>query len=143
MGNYLLENRMETTVRSNTPSGSGVSQDSGSALNRASAHAAVDSIAGVAGEAARRAEPAIDRVAAMAHQAVNTAASVVAPTATWLTEQGATLKATQKKMVADTCDYVSANPMKSVGIAAMAGFVLSFALLLFRDRKRGAAPPHA
>ena len=134
---------MENTVRSNTSSGSGVSQDNGGALNRASAHAAVDSIAGAAGEAARSAEPAIDRVTAMAHQAVDTAASVVAPTATWLAEQGATLKVTQKRVVADTCNYVSANPMKSVGIAAMAGFVLSFALLLFRDRKRAAAPPPA
>ena len=135
---------MENTVRSSAPSAFGNSQDSSvGASNRASAHAAVDSIAGAADDAARRAEPAIDRVAAMAHQAVDTAASVVAPTATWLAEQGATLKVTQKRVVADTCNYVAANPMKSVGIAAMAGFVLSFALLLFRDRKRGAAPPAA
>ena len=133
---------MENNVRNSAPSAFGTSQDSGGASNRASAHAAVDSIAGAADDAARRAEPAIDRVAAMAHQAVDTAASVVAPTATWLAEQGATLKVTQKRVVADTCNYVSANPMKSVGIAAMAGFVLSFALLLFR-RKRGAAPPPA
>jgi ElaB/YqjD/DUF883 family membrane-anchored ribosome-binding protein len=140
-----MENQMETNVRSNTSSASAMSQDTAGPVNGAasSTHAVIDSIAGAADQAARRAEPAIDRVAAMAHQAVNTAASVVAPTANWLTEQGATLKATQKKMVADTCNYVSANPMKSVGIAAMAGFVLSFALLLFRDRKRGAAPPPA
>lgn len=96
-------------------------------MNKASssAHAAVDSIAGAADEAARKAKPAIDRVAAMAHQAVDKAADAAAPTADWLTEHGENLKATQKKLVADTCSYVSANPLKALGIAVAAGFLLS------------------
>ena len=43
----------------------------------------------------------------------------------WLVEQGDSLNATQKKLVADTCSYVSANPLKSVGIAVLVGFLLS------------------
>ena len=134
---------MENIVRSTPTPTSGISQDTVGTLNRASssAHAAVDSIAGAADEAARRAKPAIDRVAALAHQAVNSAANVAAPTADWLTEQGATLKATQKKVVADTCNYVNTNPLKAVGIAVVAGFVLSRALHLFSGGKRTAPRP--
>jgi ElaB/YqjD/DUF883 family membrane-anchored ribosome-binding protein len=60
---------------------------------------------------------------------VDKAAGVAAPTAGWLAEQGETLNTTQKKLVADTCDYISANPLKSVGIAVLAGFVLSRIIL--------------
>ncbi len=122
---------METTVRGNTPLTSGLSGNTDGTLNKASssAHAAVNSIAGAADEAARKAKPAIDRVAAMAHQAVDSAAGAAAPTADWLAEQGESLNATQKKLVADTCSYVSANPLKSVGIAVVAGFLLSRIIL--------------
>lgn len=122
---------MELTTRGNTPSTSGISNSTDGALNRASssAHAAVNSMANAADEAARKAQPAIDQVASMAHQAVDKAAHVVAPTADWLTEQGASLNATQKKLVDDTCHYISANPLKSVGIAVVAGFLLSRIIL--------------
>lgn len=122
---------METTAHGNTLSISGMSNVTEGTLNKASssAHAAVNSIAGAADKAARQAKPAIDRVAAMAHQAVDKAAGAAAPTADWLAEQGESLKATQKKLVADTCGYVSSNPLKSVGIALVAGFVLSRIIL--------------
>jgi ElaB/YqjD/DUF883 family membrane-anchored ribosome-binding protein len=122
---------METTLHGNTPSTSGMPNNNEGILNKASsiAHTAVSSMAGAADEAARKAKPAIDRVAAMAHQAVDKAAGVAAPTADWLSEQGESLNATQKKLVADTCGYVSANPLKSVGIAVVAGFLLSRIIL--------------
>jgi ElaB/YqjD/DUF883 family membrane-anchored ribosome-binding protein len=111
---------METTLRGNTSPASGLSGNTDGALNKASsgAHSAVNSIAGAA-------KPAIDRVAAIAHQAVDSAAGAAAPTADWLTQQGESLNAAPKKLVADTCSYVSANPLKSVGIAVVAGFLLS------------------
>jgi ElaB/YqjD/DUF883 family membrane-anchored ribosome-binding protein len=62
-------------------------------------------------------------------QAVDKAADAAAPTADWLTEHGESLKATQKKLVADTCSYVSANPLKAVAIAVVAGFLLSRIIL--------------
>ncbi|HEV2008042.1 MAG TPA: hypothetical protein VGQ88_04890 [Burkholderiales bacterium] len=122
---------METTARGNNASSSGISNNAEGTLNKASssAHAAVDSIAGAADEAARKAKPAIDRVAAMAHQAVDKAAGAAAPTADWLAEQGESLNATQKKLVSDACSYVSANPLKAVGIAVVAGFLLSRIIL--------------
>jgi ElaB/YqjD/DUF883 family membrane-anchored ribosome-binding protein len=113
---------METTASDNT-------------LGRASSSAhdavntAANSIAGVANDVANKAKPAIDRVASMAHQAVDKAASATAPAADWLSEKGESLRSTEKKLVADTCNYVSTNPVKSLGIAVAAGFLIS---LLFR-----------
>ncbi len=96
-------------------------------LNRASssAHAAVDSIAGSADEVARKAKPAIDRAASMAHQAVDKAADAAAPTADWLDKQGERLKAAQDRLVDGTTGYVSANPLKSMAVAVVAGLLLS------------------
>ena len=110
---------METTTRGSTPS-SGMANNPDGTLNKAAsgAHSTVD-------EAARKAKPAIDRVAAMAHQTVDKAAGAAAPAADWLSEHSESLKATQKKLMEDTCTYVSANPLKAVGIAVVAGFLLS------------------
>ena len=62
----FMEKQMETDVRDTIVSTSGVSQDTAGTLNRpsSSARAAVDSIAGVAHEAARSAKPAIERILA-------------------------------------------------------------------------------
>ena len=118
---------METITRDNTPSTSGILHNTEGAVNKASlsAHAVVNSIAGAADEAASKVKPAIDQVAAMAHQAVDRAAGAAAPTADWLTEQGENINARQKQLVAQTRDYVSTNPLKAVGIAVVAGFLLS------------------
>jgi ElaB/YqjD/DUF883 family membrane-anchored ribosome-binding protein len=118
---------MEITARGNTPSTSSMPGNSDGAVHKASssAHDVVDSIAVAVDEATRKAKPAIDQVAAMAHQAVDKAAGVAAPAADWLNAQGDSLNATQKKLISDTCNYVSANPLKSVGIALAAGFLLS------------------
>jgi ElaB/YqjD/DUF883 family membrane-anchored ribosome-binding protein len=118
---------METTARGNTPSILGSSNSTGGNSGKASssAHSAVNSIAAAADEAARKARPAIDRVAAMAHQAVDAAADAAAPTADWVSGQGERLNATQKKLMADTCGYISAHPLKAIGIAVAAGFLLS------------------
>lgn len=118
---------METSIHGSTSSTSGMPNYNEGILDKASssAHAAVNSIAVAADAAARKAKPAIEQVAAMAHQAVDKAAGAAAPTADWLAQQGESLNATQKKLFADTCSYVSANPLKSLGIAVVAGFVLS------------------
>lgn len=117
---------MDTTIRNNASGSAGFSGNSDGTLNKASggAHAAVDSIANAADEAARKAKPAIDKVASMAHQAVDKAVDAAAPTADWIAEQGESLKATQKKLLADTCSYVSAHPLQSVAIAIAAGFLI-------------------
>lgn len=118
---------METNTQGNTLSNSGLSNSTEGTLNKASsgAHAAVNSIANAADEAARTVKPTIDRVAAMAHQVVDKAAGAAAPTADWLAQQSESLNATQKKLLEDSCGYVSANPLKSIGVALAAGFLLS------------------
>jgi ElaB/YqjD/DUF883 family membrane-anchored ribosome-binding protein len=117
---------MKAIARDNTPSTSGILHDTEGAVNKASlsAHAVVNSIAGAADEAASKAKPVIDQLAAMAHQAVEKAAGAAAPTVDWLTEQGQSINASQKQLVANTRSYVSANPLKALGMAVVAGFVL-------------------
>jgi ElaB/YqjD/DUF883 family membrane-anchored ribosome-binding protein len=122
---------MESTTLGNTPSNAGKSNGADAAVIKASssAHAAVDSMAGAADEAVRKAKPAIDKVTAKAHEAVDRAADAAVPAADWLAEKSESLDATQKKLVADTCSYVAANPLKAIGIAVVAGVVLGRILL--------------
>ena len=117
---------MKTITRDSTTSTSGTLHDSEDVLSEvsSSAHAVVNSIAGAADEAATKAKPVIDQIAATAHQAVDRAAGAAAPAADWLTEQSKNIGTRQKQLVADTRDYVSANPLKAVGIAVVAGVVL-------------------
>lgn len=110
---------------SNSNPGALNSDDGILGIASAGAHTAVNSIAGAADGAVRKAQPAIEHVAIMAHQAVDRMAGAAGPTADWLAEQGESLSATQKKLMADTRSYVSANPLKSLGIAVVAGFLLS------------------
>ena len=117
---------MDATTRTNTPFPI-VSGGADSTLSKAAAsvHGAVDKMAGAADDAMRNVKPAIDRVANIAHQAVNKVTDVAGPTADWLSEKSNSLKATQRKVAADTGQYVSANPGKTFGFALAAGFLIS------------------
>ena len=117
---------MEATATGSNFPNTGASGTDGN-LNKAAsgAHHAVDSMANKVEQAARQTGPAIDKVKAMAHQAVDSAAGAAAPAVDWIAEQGEHLNEAQKKMVDDLCKYVSANPLKSVGIALAAGFIVS------------------
>lgn len=118
---------METIARSNTLSASAIPSNTESTLNKASSnvHAAVDSIAGKADAVVSKAKPEIHRVAEVVHKVVDKAAGAIAPATDWLSEQGANLNATQKKLVGSTYSYVSTHPMKSLGMALAAGFLFS------------------
>jgi ElaB/YqjD/DUF883 family membrane-anchored ribosome-binding protein len=118
---------METPAFGNTPSTSGMPGNVDGTLHKASssAHVAVNSTAGATDDAVRKVKPAIDQVAAMAHKVVDKAAVAAAPTADWLAEQGESLNAAQKKLVEDTCSYISAHPLKAIGMALVTGFLLS------------------
>lgn len=118
---------MESTTFGNVPGTPGNSPTNEGVLAKttAGAHAAVNSMADAADGAARRAKPAIDQVASMAHQVVEKAAASAAPAADWLGEQGESLNATQKKLVTNTSAYIAANPLMSVGVAVLAGFLIS------------------
>ena len=43
----------------------------------------------------------------------------------WLDDKSQQLDQTQKKLVNDTCAYISANPLTSIGLAVLAGMLLS------------------
>lgn len=118
---------METTNFGNPQNTFGSSPPEDDVLTRTTAgvHAAVNSVAGAADSAASKAKPAINQVAAMAHQAVDRAAASAAPAIDWIGEQGESLNATQKKLVTDTSAYIAANPLMSVGVAVLAGFLIS------------------
>ena len=81
------------------------------------AHSAVD-------KAADAARPVVDRAAQAAHQAVDRATEAARPAAQWLSEKTEQARVTQKQVLDDTCNYVSANPLKSIGIAAAVGFLI-------------------
>jgi len=117
---------VETTVPTRFPPTSRNSTKGNGPLHKAAtrAHAAVDRVAGAADEAARKAKPVIDRAAELAHHAVDKAADVAAPSAEWIGEQGESLMAAPKKLAEGTCQYVAANPLKSVAIALVAGLVI-------------------
>src|SRR4051812_24213712 len=70
-----------------------------------------------AAEASRAAKAAVDRVAKSAHQAVDKMSEAALPAAEWLSDRGDKLKVTHQKLMQDTCEYIGANPMKSVGLA--------------------------
>lgn len=118
---------MENTTLAIPPNTYGNPPSDDIVLNKttAGAHAAVSSIADAADVAARKVKPAIEQVAAMAHQAVDKAAAATAPAVDWIGEQGESLNATQKKLVTDTSAYIAANPLMSVGVAVLAGFFIS------------------
>jgi len=122
---------MTNSIADNISSTAGSHNKSDGILNKASssAHSAVDSMAGAADDAARKAAPAIDRYAKKAHQTVNNVADAAAPTAEWLNEQGEHLKDTQKKLVDDASSYITENPLKAAAFAMLAGFVLSRIIL--------------
>lgn len=118
---------MDNTTYGNPPNtfGNLPPEDGNLTKTTAGANAAVNSIADAADVAARKAKPAIDQVAAMAHEAVDKAAASAAPAVDWIGEQAESLNATQKKLVTDTSAYIAANPLMSVGMAVLAGFLIS------------------
>lgn len=118
---------MKTTEYTSTPPASDHLPKGDGALGKAAmgAHNVVGKVAGAADEAARKVIPAIDRAAEYAHRTVDKAVTGVTPAAEWLSEQAAALDTTQKKLVSSTREYVAANPLKSLGIALAAGFLVS------------------
>jgi len=100
---------METTGYGTSPSTPKAPGTLDSALSKAStgAHSAVNTMAEAADGAFRKTKPAIDKVASLAHQAVDKAAASAAPAADWIGEKGEQLDATQKRLVNDTCAYIS------------------------------------
>ena len=73
---------------------------------------------------AGKAQPKLDRMTSMAHDAIDKAAEIPAQAGEWLSDRTEELSARQKKLVEDASSYVSANPLKSIGIAVVAALVV-------------------
>ena len=110
---------METNARTHSSNPSALSKTA------AGAHNVVDEVVAAAGQAIRDTKPVVERVSQAAHQVVDNAADRAAPVADWLDEQGQALRAAPKKLLDGSCQYVTANPLKSVGMALLAGFLIS------------------
>ena len=117
---------METTAGNIPPNGiSGTTPGNGASKADSKVDKAASAVHSAIDDAARKAKPAIDRAATLAHDAADKLKGASAQTADWMSEKTESLSATQKKLVEDACAYVSANPLKSIAMAAAAGYVLS------------------
>ena len=110
---------METPARF-TPGGSEGSGTVARGIEQAGtgAHNTIDKVS----DAAR---PAVDRLASGAHQAVDKVADVANQAAESLGVKAGQLKEAQARLMEDVGGYVRANPLTSLGIAVVAGFLLS------------------
>ena len=88
------------------------------------AHDIVDKLARAADEGIRKAKPAIERVADLAHQAVDSAGGVAGATAGWVNAKREGLKTTRGQVLGETCGFVTAYPLKSIAIALVAGILI-------------------
>lgn len=83
-----------------------------------SLHQAVDQLSQAAG-------PAVSRVASGAHQLVDRVAGSGSRVAHQLQETGTRLKNAEQRLVGASSAYVREHPLRSVGIALAAGFLVS------------------
>ncbi|MEQ8659685.1 MAG: hypothetical protein RLW62_02590 [Gammaproteobacteria bacterium] len=71
------------------------------------------------------ATPAVDRAAQAAHDAVDRAAQTARDGAASMAARGQWLRESHESLVTETRRHVRANPIVSLGIAAVAGLVLA------------------
>ncbi|BBP03898.1 hypothetical protein TPL01_28170 [Sulfuriferula plumbiphila] len=111
---------METTANNLSSNQSPIGKSIAGNIDDASvgAHHTIDKVS----EAAR---PAVDRVATGAHQVVDKLAGAAANAAETLGVKGEQFKQAQTRITENCRDYVRENPIASVGIAVVAGFLLS------------------
>ena len=67
----------------------------------------------------------VDRAARAAHDAVDRAAQTAHNTAESMSERGEQLRESQDRLVSSASQYLRDKPIQSLGIAAVAGFVLA------------------
>lgn len=73
----------------------------------------------------KEADKAINQIESGTHRAVDAAGNAAIEAARMLGAQGERLKQAEQRLMTECRDYVQANPIKALGIAAGAGFVLS------------------
>ena len=96
-----------------------MNQTAGEKLDKATSavHSVID-------DAARKVQAPLDRVAALAHDASDKAVAAGTQATEWASKQGTRLAAAPKQLVNDASGYISANPLKSMGIAVVAALIV-------------------
>jgi len=89
------------------------------AIDKASSnvHSAID-------QAAHKAKAPVDRLATLAHDASDKAIDAGNAATEWVADRAERIAAPTKKMIGDATSYVSANPLKSMGIAVVAALIV-------------------
>ncbi|MFL6572295.1 MAG: hypothetical protein ACJ8G4_11115 [Burkholderiales bacterium] len=67
----------------------------------------------------------LNKATARVHGAVDDVADAAAPAAQWLEEHGEMLGKDGQKLLQSTCNYVAAHPLRSLGLALAAGYLIS------------------
>ena len=67
----------------------------------------------------------IDKVTDAAHQTVDKIASAATPAADWVNENARKLKQVEQQLVSDASNYVRQHPLAAVGVAVVAGMIIS------------------
>lgn len=89
------------------------------AIDKASSnvHSAIDQVA-------LKAKSPVDRLATLAHNASDKALDAGNAATEWVADRADRIAAPSKKMLDDASSYVSANPLKSMGIAVVAALIV-------------------
>jgi len=74
---------------------------------------------------ARGIHAVVDQASSTAHNAVDKAVGVADSAAEWLSVRSNSVKEAPRKLIGKSTDYVAANPWKSLGIAVVAGILIS------------------
>jgi len=83
-----------------------------------------ETMSDTADTAVAKAKPVIDRISTMASTAADKAYGMKTQAKDWVAEHGDQLSAKQKQLVDDAAGYISANPLKSIGVAVLAALVV-------------------
>ena len=83
-----------------------------------------ETMADTADTAAAKAKPVLDRITSMATDAADKAYAMKGQAKDYLIEHADQLSAKQKEMVDEASKYISANPLKAIGIAVLAALVV-------------------
>jgi len=103
------------------------------AITAEQAHHAIDQLTDVA-------RPAVWRTAASAHQMVDRISSATERGAQRLERTAARLLDAEQHLVAASRGFVRDNPLKTAGIALVAGFLISQLVSFTRSARRNAGP---
>jgi ElaB/YqjD/DUF883 family membrane-anchored ribosome-binding protein len=80
---------------------------------------------GLVHEAAASAHGAVDRVAQVGHQTIDKMTDTAGPPVEWMNQAKASIQSAPANALAGARQYVTAYPLRSIGMALAAGFLIA------------------